>query len=118
MSYQDRMYALGLATADQLRESLEAPNTSLLDVRSMDEIEATGKFEREGRSWFQTPCSPFACEELDCLTDRMFPDKEAPIIVYCKSGRRASKAKEILEGKGYKKVLNAGGYDDLLAMQL
>jgi phage shock protein E len=42
----------------------------------------------------------------------------APIIIYCKSGRRADKAKQILEEKGYETVLNAGGYDDLLSMDL
>ena len=37
----------------------------------------------------------------------------APVIVFCRSGRRAAKAKEVLEQKGYKKVLNAGGLKDL-----
>ena len=37
----------------------------------------------------------------------------APIVIHCRSGRRAVKAKEILLSKGYKKVLNAGGLHDL-----
>jgi rhodanese-related sulfurtransferase len=36
-----------------------------------------------------------------------------PVIVYCGSGKRAAKAKEVLEGKGYLKVLNAGAFGDL-----
>ena len=76
----------------------------------------TEKFEKEGLKWFQSTCSPQACELLEGATDDMFPNKDAPIIVYCRSGRRASKAKEILENKGYKNVLNAGGYDDIAAM--
>ena len=38
---------------------------------------------------------------------------EAPIIVYCKSGRRASRAEEVLKKQGYETVLNAGGFEDL-----
>lgn len=37
----------------------------------------------------------------------------APVIVFCRSGRRAVKAKEVLEQKGYTRVLNAGGLKDL-----
>ena len=103
--------------ASQLRKSLEDPKAIIIDVRTLAEIEASGKFQKEGRKWFQTACSPTACDHLHDLTGN-FPDKEAPVIVYCRSGRRASKAKEMLEGFGYKKVLNAGGYDDLLAMDL
>lgn len=36
-----------------------------------------------------------------------------PVIVFCRSGRRAAKAKEVLEKMGYTKVLNAGGLKDL-----
>jgi phage shock protein E len=37
----------------------------------------------------------------------------APIIIFCRSGRRAGKAKEHLEQKGYTNVLNAGGLTDI-----
>jgi rhodanese-related sulfurtransferase len=36
------------------------------------------------------------------------------IVLYCASGRRAAKAQAILLEKEYKKVLNAGGLNDLL----
>jgi len=39
----------------------------------------------------------------------------APVIVFCRSGRRAGKAKETLEQLGYTKVLNAGGLEDLVS---
>lgn len=35
-------------------------------------------------------------------------DIEKPVIVYCRSGARSSRAKNILESKGYKKVYNLG----------
>ena len=40
------------------------------------------------------------------------PDKNTPIRVYCKSGGRAERAKEILESMGYTDVTNIGGIDN------
>ncbi|MDO4877881.1 MAG: rhodanese-like domain-containing protein [Neisseria sp.] len=43
------------------------------------------------------------------------PDKNAPVNLYCKSGRRAALAKQTLEKMGYTNVTNHGGYQDLTA---
>ena len=40
-------------------------------------------------------------------------DKEKPIVVYCRSGRRSGIAKEVLEKNGFTSVHNGGGYEDL-----
>lgn len=40
-------------------------------------------------------------------------DRSRPIVVYCKSGRRAAKAKQKLEAAGYSQVVNGGGLDDV-----
>lgn len=42
---------------------------------------------------------------LGCLPE----DKDAPLIVHCKAGARATKAVAFLQSVGYTKVLNAGG---------
>ena len=42
-------------------------------------------------------------------------DKNAPIHLYCRSGRRSGLAKQQLEKMGYTNVSNHGGYQDLLA---
>lgn len=42
----------------------------------------------------------------------LFPDKDTPIYLYCRSGRRAGIAKQALEEAGYVNVINAGGIDD------
>ncbi len=39
-------------------------------------------------------------------------DKSRPIYVYCRSGRRAQIAKEIIEKLGYKDVTNLGSLED------
>ena len=42
-----------------------------------------------------------------------FGDKKKPVVVYCASGVRSSRAKQALESAGYTQVINAGGYGDL-----
>lgn len=39
-------------------------------------------------------------------------DKSKPIVVYCRSGGRAGKAKATLEAAGYTQVTNVGGMTD------
>lgn len=40
--------------------------------------------------------------------------KDTNISVYCRSGARASIAKEILEDKGFLHIINLGGIDNIL----
>ncbi len=42
-------------------------------------------------------------------------DKNASVKLYCRSGRRASEAKLILERSGYNNVMNIGGLSELQA---
>ena len=37
-------------------------------------------------------------------------------MLYCRSGRRSGLAKQSLEELGYRQVINAGAYDDLLPL--
>ena len=41
-------------------------------------------------------------------------DKNALVMLYCKSGRRSGFAKQTLEQLGYSNVVNAGGINDVL----
>ena len=41
------------------------------------------------------------------------PNKNTPINLYCRSGRRAETAKQVLESMGYTNVQNRGGYEQL-----
>jgi rhodanese-related sulfurtransferase len=43
-------------------------------------------------------------------------ENKVPIVIYCKSGRRASKAQEVLQSQGYKTVVNGGGLNDLASL--
>lgn len=51
--------------------------------------------------------------ELAARIAEISPNKEAPIHLYCRSGRRAELALTELQKLGYRQVFNHGGYDDL-----
>ena len=42
------------------------------------------------------------------------PDKNAPLHLYCRSGRRAELALQELKAMGYTNITNHGGYQELL----
>jgi len=67
----------------------------------------------ESRPFVNVSCTLEDCSELIQKSSQLFPDKTKPVIIYCRSGRRAGKAKVVLEQMGYSKVMNAGGLVDL-----
>jgi phage shock protein E len=95
-----------------VRGALANPKTTVLDVRRIDEIQENG-FLKTDRQWVHAQCTLTECPLLDMAAESLIPDKHAPVVVYCASGKRAAKAKEVLESKGYVNVLNAGGLGDL-----
>lgn len=56
-------------------------------------------------------------EQIADLIGNASLTKEAPIALYCRSGRRSELAKQTLEDLGYTNVVNAGGYEALAAQQ-
>ncbi|PAP77832.1 rhodanese-like domain-containing protein [Rubrivirga marina] len=42
-------------------------------------------------------------------------DRTEPVYLYCASGVRSGRAAAVLEGMGFERVVNAGGFDDLAA---
>lgn len=80
----------------------------IVDVRTTMEIRSTGKIQVEGRKWFQ---GSSASDDLGIDNLEQW-DKGASVIVHCKSGKRAERAKQILEAKGFNNVLNGGGYSN------
>ena len=53
-------------------------------------------------------------EQIASQITRISPDKNAPVNLYCRSGRRAEVALQELKKLGYTNVTNHGGYQDLL----
>lgn len=87
----------------QAKEMLESdPTVILVDVRTKEEYE-TGHI----------PNSLLLPQEnMASLVDKMLPDKEKKIIVYCRSGRRSALAANQLIEAGYKQVFDLGGILD------
>jgi phage shock protein E len=114
--YDTRAVTYGFASKEDIVSTSALPTVVFLDVRTQEEIRVDGKLSPTAggaSSWVACSCTPDAAPELEANATTLLPDKDAPIIVYCKSGRRAAKAKEVLVAKGYKTVLNAGGFADL-----
>ncbi|WGE81462.1 rhodanese-like domain-containing protein [Actinobacillus equuli subsp. haemolyticus] len=53
-------------------------------------------------------------EQISAKIHQLIGDKDAPIHLYCRSGRRADVALTELQKLGYRQVTNHGGYQDLL----
>lgn len=80
------------------------PNVILLDVRSKQEYE-------EGHLSGSIPlCLYDICKQAN----KVLPNKEQTIIIYCSSGNRSKEAQKILEDMGYENVYNLkGGLDNI-----
>lgn len=100
------------ASPQDVKGALANPKTTVLDARGIDEILDNG-FLKTNRQWVHAQCTLTECPLLEVAAESLLPDKNAPVVVYCASGKRASKAKEVLESKGYINVLNAGALGDL-----
>lgn len=70
-----------------------------IDVRSVEEYQA-GHIEGD-------VFMPY--KEIGHKIEALIADKNTPIKVYCRSGRRAGIAKQTLEALGYTRVENVGG---------
>jgi rhodanese-related sulfurtransferase len=94
------------------------PECTIVDVRGIDEIKATGIFNpqsaiRNGLRWISAPCTLQECSPLledPAICDVMIRSKTAPLVVHCASGKRANIAKQVLLSHGYTNVYNAGAY--------
>lgn len=90
-------------TPEEALERLEnEPGIVLLDVRTPAEY-AEGHIPGS----LLIPLQTLAEEAPEQLTD-----KDAPIFVYCRSGRRSIEAAEILVEQGYTQVYDLGGIID------
>ncbi|WP_252271573.1 rhodanese-like domain-containing protein [Pseudomonas subflava] len=83
--------------------ALEQPNAVLIDVRTTEEF-ADGALPG---------ASLIPHEQIARRIAEVAPDKDAPIVLYCRSGRRSGIAQDRLLELGYNNVINAGSYDHL-----
>jgi phage shock protein E len=90
-------------TAQQGREMLQSDSSViLLDVRTVEE----NKEMRIPNSLL------IPLDTLKARAEVLMSDKNATIIVYCRSGNRSKEAADILIELGFKNVLDMGGIID------
>jgi phage shock protein E len=113
------MAAPGVVTDpdDAIREALANPATTVVDARNVEEMQQDGYFASSTCKFVHAPSTKDSSPLLQLAAPSLIPDTSAPVVVYCKSGIRATAAKKALEDAGYKTVLNAGGYDDIQKFQ-
>lgn len=89
---------------------VEEEGAVLLDVRTPEE-HAEGNLEGSVNISHEkiVEQQADALSEIETLTGG---DKSKAIVVYCRSGGRAGKAKAALEAAGYTRVTNVGGMSD------
>ena len=88
-------------TFEEAKDIIDStPNLMILDVREEEEY-ITGH---------AIDAQLFTLANINEDTaNEMIPDKDTPILVYCRSGRRSKQAAQILVSLGYKTVYDVGG---------
>ena len=115
--YEERAKMNNMASPKEIVEALKQEGTVVLDVRTDEEIAEAKLDTPENVQWSKTGCSRTECPALETDPSQFVKDKNATIVIYCKSGARANRAKIVLENQGYTKVLNGGGLTDMLIYQ-
>lgn len=95
------MLLVGCSHSDEMAKSWLEQGV-LVDTRTMDEFQSG---HLEGASLI-----PY--DDIVAQIMTLAPNKETPILLYCKSGRRAGIAEDALEKMGYTQVRNLGGMSD------
>ncbi len=88
--------------AEAAKEMMESEDVVILDVRTEEEFE---EIRIEGAVLIPD-------YEIAELAEEKLPDKEATILVYCRTGRRSEIASKVLIEMGYTKVYDFGGIVD------
>lgn len=96
------------AETERAVERSEQARAIWIDVRTPEEF-AEGHIEGAVNL-------PF--DQIGARIHEVTADKNAPIHLYCRSGRRSGLALETLKAQGYTNLVNRGGYRDLLVQNI
>ncbi|MBM4235712.1 MAG: rhodanese-like domain-containing protein [Firmicutes bacterium] len=88
--------------ATEAKEMIDSVDVIILDVRTLEEYE---EIRIEGALLIPE-------DQIRTLAPEMLPDKEAIILIYCRSGRRSEIAARELIDMGYRYVYDFGGIID------
>ncbi|MBQ6712974.1 MAG: rhodanese-like domain-containing protein [Selenomonadales bacterium] len=87
-------------TAQEAKARMEKnPHAIVLDVRT----------EAEYKSGHIKGAVLLPLDRLEAEAESVLPDKNAEILIYCRSGKRSAEAGEIMSALGYKNIADFGG---------
>ena len=87
-------------TAQEAKARMEKnPHAIVLDVRT----------EAEYKSGHIKGAVLLPLDRLEAEAESVLPDKNAEILIYCRSGRRSAEAGESMSALGYKNIADFGG---------
>jgi rhodanese-related sulfurtransferase len=89
-------------SAEDAKRMMNESDVIIVDVRTTEEFE-------EARIEGSILIPDY---DIAQLAAEMLPDKEATILIYCRSGRRSELASRILIEQGYRNVYDFGGIVD------
>ena len=89
-------------TPEEAKEMMENEDVIVVDVRTEEEF-------RQGHIEGAILIPDY---DLDKLAAEKLPDKEATILLYCRSGNRSKLSANLLIGMGYQNVYDFGGIID------
>jgi len=89
-------------TPEEAKEMMENGDVIVVDVRTEEEF-------RQGHIEGAILIPDY---DLDKLAAEKLPDKEATILLYCRSGNRSQLSAHLLNGMGYQNVYDFGGIID------
>lgn len=89
-------------TAEKAKEMMDSDQPIILDVRTTEEYE---EGHIEGAILIPD-------NEISAKAEELLADKNATILVYCRSGRRSALAAQDLSDLGYTKIYDFGGIID------
>jgi rhodanese-related sulfurtransferase len=91
-----------ITAEEAMTKMAEEDDVIILDVRTLEEYE-TGHI---------TEAISLPLDEIEAGSLDLVPDKEAVILVYCRSGSRSKQASKALVDEGYTNVYDFGGIID------
>lgn len=89
-------------SAEEAKAMIDAGNVIILDVRTQEEFDA-GHIAEAIRLEYA---------DFETKAATVLPDKDATILVYCRSGNRSKTASKMLLELGYTDVYDFGGIND------
>lgn len=95
-------YNFQIISQVEAKKIIDAEKCIILDVRTPEEFQE--------KHIFDAVLLPL--EKVSYEAENVIPDKNAKVLVYCRSGKRSKDASYILAQKGYKNVLEFGGIID------